>query len=88
MIFASTSKNKEELKKYTDVLDEIKNQIKAINGEEPIEHKKYFIKIRFKPDGDLHLGKILSIPSMIIVVKSGFQEDNKYYPMYKFLNEQ
>ena len=38
------------------------------------------MKIRFESDDDLPLGKILSIPSMIIVVKSVFQKDSKYYP--------
>ena len=51
-----------------------------INDSEPIKYKKDFIKIRFESDDDLPLGKILSIPSMIIVAKSVFQKDNKYYP--------
>ena len=34
------------------------------------------MKIRFESDDDLPLGKILSIPSMIIVFKSDFQKDN------------
>ena len=38
------------------------------------------MKIRFQSNDDLLLGKTLSIPSMIIVVKSVFQKDNKYYP--------
>ena len=38
------------------------------------------MKIRFKSDDDLPLGKILSIPVCIIVVGSVFQEDNNYYP--------
>ena len=42
--------------------------------------KKNLMKIRFKSNDDLPLRKILSIPSMIIVVKSVFQKDNKYYP--------
>ena len=38
------------------------------------------MKIRFKSDDDLPLGKILSIPVCVIVVGSVFQEDNNYYP--------
>ena len=37
------------------------------------------MKIRFESDDDLPLGKILSIPSMIIVTRSVFQEDNKHF---------
>ena len=38
------------------------------------------MKIRFKSDDDLPLGKILNIPSLILVTKSVFQENNEYYP--------
>ena len=92
MIFASTDNNKEVLEKYTKLWNQIKNQIETINGGEPIKYKKYFMRIRFKSDDDLPLGKILSIPSMIIVVGSAFQEDSKYYlqvclheRLYKFV---
>ena len=70
LVFAFTDKNKEVLKKYTKPWDGIKNQIKTIDGGEPIEHKKDFMKIRFE----------LSIPDMIIVVGSVLQEENNYYP--------
>ena len=41
--------------------------------------KKDFIKITVDSNDDLPLGKILSIPILIIVIKSDFQKDNKYY---------
>ena len=94
MIFASTDKNKEVLEKYKELSDKIRNQIETINSGEPIKYKKDFIKIRFESDDDLPLGKILSIPSMIIVTRSVLQKYNKYYPqvylhecVYKFVNE-
>ena len=37
------------------------------------------MKIRFNSNDDIPLGKILSIPVVMIVVKSVFQNDNKYY---------
>ena len=52
------------------------------------------MKIRFKSDDNLPLGKILSILSMIVVTRSVFQEDDKCYPqiylheyVYKCVNE-
>ena len=53
LVFAPADTNKEVLKKYTELWDQIKNQIKRINcGEfnsiEPIDFKKYFTKIRFQ----------------------------------------
>ena len=40
LIFTSKDKNKEVLEKYTELWDEIKNQMETINGGEPIKHKK------------------------------------------------
>ena len=80
LIFTSTYKNKKVSKKYTELWDEIKNHIETINVGEPIKYKKDFMKVKFESDDDLPLEKILSIPSMIIVVRSVFQKDSKYYP--------
>ena len=71
LVLASTNKNK----------NEIKNQIESINGDKPIKYKKDLMKIRFdSDDNNLPLGKILKISVLIIVVKSVFQNNNKYYP--------
>ena len=77
LIFASTEKNKEVLKKYTELWDEIKNKIETRSGSEPIKYRRDFIKIKFETDDDLPLAKILSIPMCIVAVGSVFQEDNK-----------
>ena len=37
-------------------------------------------EINFNSDDNLSLNKILKLHSLTIVVKSAFQEDNKYYP--------
>ena len=79
LIFASTNKNKKVFKQFTEIWDEIKNQIETINGGESIKYKKDFMKIRFESNGDLPLGKILSIRAMMVVVKSVFQKGNEYY---------
>ena len=44
------------------------------------------MKIKFKSDDDLPLGKILGISVCIIIVTSVFQENNNYYPQV-FLHE-
>ena len=38
------------------------------------------MKIKFKSNDDLPLGKILNISVCIIIVTSVFEEDGKYYP--------
>ena len=80
MVFLFTSKNREALENYTELWDEIKDQIEKINGENPIEYGKDFMKARFESNDELPLSKILNIPVCIIIVKSVFQEDNNYYP--------
>ena len=75
MIFASTNNNKGVLEKYTKIWKETKNKIKTRNGGEPINCKKDFVKTRFESDDNLPLGKLLNIPSMMIVTRSVFQED-------------
>ena len=62
LIFVSIDKTKKVLKRYTKFCNEIKSQIETINGGEPTEYEKDFMKIRFESDDNLHLGKILSIP--------------------------
>ena len=74
MSFASTDKNKEASENYTELWDEIKDQIELISGNRPIEYKKDFMKIKFESDDNLFLGKILNIPVCIIIVKSVFQK--------------
>ena len=86
MVFALTDKSKETLENYTEFWDGIKDQIELISGNKPIEYKKYFMKIKFESDDDLTLGKMLNILVCVIIVKSVFEESNKYYPQV-FLNE-
>ena len=80
MIFASTLEN------YTKLWEEIKDQIELISGNKPIEYKKDFMKIKFKSDDGLPLGKILSNAVCIVIIRSVFQENNNYYPQF-FLHE-
>ena len=44
------------------------------------------MKVKFNSDDNLPLNKILKLNNLTIVVRSVFQEDNKYYPQI-FLDE-
>ena len=44
------------------------------------------MEIKFNSDDNLPLIKMIEIPSMIIVVRTVFHENNKYY-LQVFLNE-
>ena len=52
--------------------------IKNINDKLD-KHGKYFMKIKFNSHDNLPLNKILKLHNSTIVVKSVFQEENKYY---------
>ena len=58
LVFASADKNREALENYTELWDEVKDQIKAMSGDNPIEYGQDFIKARFESNDGLPLGKM------------------------------
>ena len=79
LIFTSTNQNEKISEKYTKLWNEVKNQMQTINGGKPIKYEEDFMKIKFKSDDDLPSSKLLNISSLIIVTRSAFEEDSKYY---------
>ena len=80
MIFASIDKNGKALGNYTELWNKIKEQIELISGNKVIKYEKDFMKIKFESNDDLPMGKILNILVCIIIVRSVFKKDGKYYP--------
>ena len=78
MIFDSIDEDKELLKNYSDVFNEIRNRIKKISGNE-CDYEKDYMKIKFSSDDDLPLNKELKFHNMIITIRSVFEEDDKLY---------
>ena len=39
-----------------------------------------YMKIKFNLDDKLYLNKTIEVPSMMIVARAVFHENNKYYP--------
>ena len=78
----SVNENKGLLKKYADVWDGIKNEIKAINGGEEYNYGKDYMKINFNSHDDLSLNKPLKFHAMTIIIISVFEEGGKLYPQY------
>ena len=72
----SVNENKGLLKKYADVWDGIKNEIKAINGGEESNYEKDSVKIKFNFDD----GLALKLHAMTIITRSVFEEGDKLYP--------
>ena len=63
-------KRKGYYKKYADVWDEIKNEIKAINGGEENHSAKNYMRIKFSSDHDLPLNKPLNFHAMTRIIRS------------------
>ena len=81
MIFDdSVDENIALLKRYADVWDGIKNEIKAINGGEENHYRKDYMKIKFNSDDDLPLNKPLKFHTMSIINRSVFEERGNLYP--------
>ena len=75
----SVNENKALLKKFADVWDGIKNEIKAINGGEENNYGKDYMKIKFNSDHDLPLNKPLKFHAMKIIIRSVFEQGGKLY---------
>ena len=82
----SVDENKGLLKKYVDVCDVIKSEIKTINGGKENDYGKDYMKIKFNSDDDLPLNKPLKFHAMTIIIRSVFEEGGKLYPQV-FLND-
>ena len=48
----SVNENKALLRKYADVWDGIKNEVKAINGDKENDYEKDYMKIKSNSDDD------------------------------------
>ena len=68
------------LKNYTELWDEIKEQIELITGDKVTKYSKDFMKIRFNTNDDSPLNKIINIPVCVVITSSIFKEDNEYHP--------
>ena len=53
--------------KQKSIRNEIKEQIELISDVRPTKYDKDFVKIKFKLDDDLPLGKMLKIPVCLII---------------------
>ena len=62
----SVNENEGLLKKYADVSDGIRNEIKATNGDEKNNYGKDYTKIKFNSNDDLPLNKPLKFHVMTI----------------------
>ena len=87
-----TNEGKEKIKKHEELWSKMRNLIRSITKNLDDFDEKY-MKIKFNSDEELPLNKTIEIPSMEIVIRTIFLQNNKYYPhvfldecLYKILN--
>ena len=80
-----TNESKEKIKRYEELWSKIRDFIRSVTKNSDDYNEKY-MKIKFNSDDDLPLNKAIEIPSITIVVRAVFHENNKYYPQV-FLDE-
>ena len=74
-----TNESEQKIKKYEKLRSKIRDLIRwmAKNSD---DYDQNYMKIKFNSDDELPLNKTVEIPTMTIVVRSIFLENNKYYP--------
>ena len=77
-----TDSNNDVLIIYSKVWNGIKNKIKKINNDSVVEYDKDYMKIKFDSNDKLPLNKVLKFHAVIIIIRSVFESDGKYYPQF------
>ena len=73
-----TNESKEKLKKYEALWSKIRDLVRSITKSSDDFDKKY-MKVNFNLNDELTLNKTIEIPTMTIVIRAIFLENNKYY---------
>ena len=81
----STNESKEKIKRYEELWSKPRDLIRSITKNSDYYNEKY-MKIKFNSDEKLPLNKMIEIPTMAIVVRAIFYDNNTFYPQV-FLDE-
>ena len=79
LVFDVRNENKESLKRYDDVFNEIMGKIKKID-DDWLEYTKDYTKIKSTLDDNLPLNKPLKFYNMTVTIRCVISEDNKLHP--------
>ena len=80
LVFDSTDEHKEVFKKKTELWDVTKNEIETINGGKVGQYRKGFMKTKFDSYDNLPSNKKMKFPTMTMIIRSAFEEDDKLNP--------
>ena len=76
---------KKKLKNIKNCRLEIRDLVRSVT-ENSDDYDENYVKIKFNLDDQFPLNKRIEIPTMTIVVRAVFRENNEYYPQV-FLDE-
>ena len=85
LMLASTNESKKKIEKYEELWSKIRDLIRLITKNSGDYDYEKYMKVKFDSDDGLPLNKTIEIPTMTIVAKVFFHENDKYYPQI-FLN--
>ena len=87
-----TERNKEVLRKYSEVWNGIKDCIKKINDSEVVKYSKYYIEIKSNSNDNISLNKQLNFPTITVIIRNIFEKDGckkvllqKFYSMKELI---
>ena len=78
---ASTDRNSEVLKKYSEVWNGIKDCIEKISHSKSGEYDKDYMKIKFNSNDNFPLNKQLNF-LILTIIRNIFEKGGKYYPNF------
>ena len=74
---ASTDRNSEALRKYSEVWNAIKDYIERINNNKLEECERDYMKIKFNSNDHIPLNKQLNFPTITVIIRIIFEKDGK-----------
>ena len=77
LMLVPTNESKKKIKLYEELWIKIRDLVRSITKNTDNYDEKY-IKIKFNLDDELPLNKTIEIPSITIVFRIIFHENNKY----------
>ena len=85
LMLVPTNESKEKVKKYEELLIEIRDLIRLIIKNSDDFDEKY-MKIKFNSDNELSLNKKIEIPTMTIVVRAIFLKITNIIHKFSWMN--
>ena len=81
-----TNESKGKTRKWEELWSKSRDLISSITKKSDEYDERKIYENKFNSDDELPLNKMIEIPTIAIVLRAGFHDNNKYYPQV-FLDE-